>query len=113
MDEGDQASRHQGRIASVQTAFLMEVTAAKTPMLRVPDAPRVSTYHAENRYVIARIQTDEGSLTLRRHDARATRSCLSAHACRAESRAAAEFMKTGDAVETQVEGLGPLRNPIG
>ena len=38
----------------------MKITAVKTSMLRVPNAPPVSTYYRENRYVIARIQTDEG-----------------------------------------------------
>ena len=38
----------------------MKITAIKTSMLRVPNAPPVSTYYKENRYVVARIQTDEG-----------------------------------------------------
>lgn len=38
----------------------MKITAVKTSMLRVPNNPPVSTYYRENRYVVARIQTDEG-----------------------------------------------------
>ncbi len=38
----------------------MKITALKTSMLRVPNNPPVSTYYRENRYVVARIQTDEG-----------------------------------------------------
>ena len=38
----------------------MKITAVKISMLRVPNNPPVSTYYRENRYVVARIQTDEG-----------------------------------------------------
>jgi len=38
----------------------MKITAVETSMLRVPNNPPVSTYYPENRYVVARIQTDEG-----------------------------------------------------
>ena len=38
----------------------MKITAVKTSMLRVPNTPPVSTYYKENRYLVARIQTDEG-----------------------------------------------------
>jgi L-alanine-DL-glutamate epimerase-like enolase superfamily enzyme len=38
----------------------MKITAVHTSILRVPNNPPVSTYYRENRYVVARIRTDEG-----------------------------------------------------